>query len=111
MAGWGLDFDYCQSRCLDLRLVPVSLPIYISMEADDNLRVCDLIADDGRSWRVPDVARLFNDHLADRIFAIPIPVHRCQDLRVRSRSCYHKIPLRDLTESSRIVPERRIQAN
>lgn len=34
-------------------------PIYVNMEMDDHLRVCDLLIADSRDWKAQDVTYLF----------------------------------------------------
>ena len=48
---------------------------------DDGLRASELITDNDRDWRTYDIIRLFGDQLADRILAIPIPIHQIHDLK------------------------------
>lgn len=80
------------------------------MKVDDHLWVYDSMIDDDRSWRAHDVSYIFSSQLVNTILAIPIPIHQSQYLRVWDWSCWPKIPVRDLIELSKTVPNRRIHA-
>lgn len=80
------------------------------MEVANNCRVFDLLVNDGRTWKVQEVTRLFECQLASQILAIPILTYGSQDLKAWGHSCYPRVPSNTIYDIYRISSNMRIMA-